>query len=121
MFNRFTRAARAVAEQAQDEADALGHDHIGTEHLLLAVAARGGLPASLGLEHAALQAAVRDAAIGNQVARGAGTRSSALATKWTAAASRSVNERMWSQHATGPSGSSNSPCSSSGATPAASR
>jgi ATP-dependent Clp protease ATP-binding subunit ClpA len=60
MFNRFTRAARAVAEQAQDEAAALGHDHIGTEHLLLAVAARGGLPASLGLEHAALQAAVRD-------------------------------------------------------------
>jgi ATP-dependent Clp protease ATP-binding subunit ClpA len=60
MFNRFTRAAREVVEQAQVEAAALGHDRIGTEHLLLAVAARGELPPTLGLEHAALQAAARD-------------------------------------------------------------
>jgi ATP-dependent Clp protease ATP-binding subunit ClpA len=58
MFNRFTREARAVVERAQEEAAALGHDHIGTEHLLLGVAAGGGLPPSLGLEHAALKAAV---------------------------------------------------------------
>ena len=55
------------------------------------------------------------------VAQGSGARNSALATKWTAAASRSVNERMCSQHASGPSGNSNSACSSSGATPSASR
>jgi ATP-dependent Clp protease ATP-binding subunit ClpA len=60
MFNRFTRPAREVVERAQAEAAALDQDHIGTEHLLLAVAARGGLPASLALEHAALQAAVRN-------------------------------------------------------------
>ena len=44
MFNRFTREARDVVERAQEEAAALGHDYIGTEHLLLGVAARGGLP-----------------------------------------------------------------------------
>jgi ATP-dependent Clp protease ATP-binding subunit ClpA len=58
MFNRFTHDARAVVERAQQEAAELGHDHIGTEHLLLGIAARGGLPASLGLEHGALRAAV---------------------------------------------------------------
>jgi ATP-dependent Clp protease ATP-binding subunit ClpA len=58
MFNRFTRDAREVVERAQDEAAELGHDYIGTEHLLLGIAARGGLPASLGVEHGALQAAV---------------------------------------------------------------
>ena len=36
----------------------LGHDHVGTEHLLLGIAAGGGLPASLGLDHDALRAAV---------------------------------------------------------------
>jgi len=58
MSNRFTREARAVVELAQEEAVALGHDYVGTEHLLLGIAARGGLPASLGLDHGALQAAV---------------------------------------------------------------
>jgi ATP-dependent Clp protease ATP-binding subunit ClpA len=58
MFNRFTREARTVVERAQDEAAALGHDHLGTEHLLLGIAAGGGLPASLGLDHGALRAAV---------------------------------------------------------------
>jgi ATP-dependent Clp protease ATP-binding subunit ClpA len=62
MFNRFTREARAVVERAQDEAAALGHDYIGTEHLLLGIAAGGGLPASLGVEHAALRAAVASSA-----------------------------------------------------------
>lgn len=60
MFERFTSGAREVVEEARDEAAALGHDHIGTEHLLLGAAARGALPASLELSHAALQAAVRD-------------------------------------------------------------
>jgi ATP-dependent Clp protease ATP-binding subunit ClpA len=58
MFNRFTHEAREAVERAQEEAAELGHDHIGTEHLLLGIAARGGLPASLGLEHGALRAAV---------------------------------------------------------------
>ena len=35
MFERFTERARQVPVLAQDEARALGHDYIGTEHLLL--------------------------------------------------------------------------------------
>jgi ATP-dependent Clp protease ATP-binding subunit ClpC len=35
MFERFTERARQVVVLAQDEARALGHNHIGTEHLLL--------------------------------------------------------------------------------------
>jgi ATP-dependent Clp protease ATP-binding subunit ClpA len=35
MFQRFTDKARRTVVVAQDEARSLGHDHIGTEHLLL--------------------------------------------------------------------------------------
>jgi ATP-dependent Clp protease ATP-binding subunit ClpC len=35
VFERFTEGSRKVVELAQEEAGALGHDHIGTEHLLL--------------------------------------------------------------------------------------
>jgi ATP-dependent Clp protease ATP-binding subunit ClpA len=35
VFERFTQQARRVVVLAQDEARALGHQHIGTEHLLL--------------------------------------------------------------------------------------
>ena len=35
MFERFTEKARQVVVLAQDEAQALGHNYIGTEHLLL--------------------------------------------------------------------------------------
>ena len=35
MFERFTERARQVPVLAQDEARVFGHDHIGTEHLLL--------------------------------------------------------------------------------------
>jgi ATP-dependent Clp protease ATP-binding subunit ClpA len=233
MLERFTRPARDVVVRAQEETARLGHDGIGTEHLLLGVAGGdGGILRSLGVELAALRAAVAErrrdeldaaalATIGidldavrrsveqafgpgalagrrrrrrgrraghrpfsprskrvlqrslhealsqgdreirpvhillglagdpksgaaralrscgttPEAARaavlaarrdaawnqGAAARTSALATKCTAAASRSVNERMCSQQVTGPSGSSNSACSSSGATPPASR
>ena len=39
MFERFTTGARAVVTGAQTEARALHHDHIGTEHVLLALLA----------------------------------------------------------------------------------
>jgi ATP-dependent Clp protease ATP-binding subunit ClpA len=42
MFERFSGEARAVVATAQDEARALRHPFIGTEHLLLALLARGG-------------------------------------------------------------------------------
>jgi ATP-dependent Clp protease ATP-binding subunit ClpC len=35
MFERFTDRARRVVVQAQEEARMLGHDHVGTEHILL--------------------------------------------------------------------------------------
>lgn len=37
MFERFTERARQIVVLAQEEARALKHDHIGTEHLLLGV------------------------------------------------------------------------------------
>jgi ATP-dependent Clp protease ATP-binding subunit ClpA len=41
MFERFTRAARAVVVGAQEECRRLRHRHIGTEHLLLALLHHG--------------------------------------------------------------------------------
>lgn len=38
MFERFTDSARACVARAQDEARELGHEYIGTEHLLAALA-----------------------------------------------------------------------------------
>jgi ATP-dependent Clp protease ATP-binding subunit ClpC len=43
MFERFTDRARRVVVQAQEEARALGHSYIGTEHILLALTSQGGL------------------------------------------------------------------------------
>jgi ATP-dependent Clp protease ATP-binding subunit ClpC len=37
VFERFTDRARLVVVRAQEEARRLGHDHVGTEHLLLAL------------------------------------------------------------------------------------
>jgi ATP-dependent Clp protease ATP-binding subunit ClpC len=41
MFERFTDRARRVVVLAQDEARNLGHNYIGTEHILLALLAEG--------------------------------------------------------------------------------
>ncbi len=38
MFERFDAAARLVVTRARDESELLGHDRIGTEHLLLGLA-----------------------------------------------------------------------------------
>ncbi|GAA2794865.1 Clp protease N-terminal domain-containing protein [Kitasatospora sp. CM 4170] len=64
MFERFTEGARRAVVQAQEEAAGLGHEHIGTEHLLLAVLARPEDPAAAvlveaGLDHATARQAVR--------------------------------------------------------------
>lgn len=40
-FTRFTGSARHVVVQAQEEAQRLGHQHIGTEHLLLGLVREG--------------------------------------------------------------------------------
>src|SRR4051794_14994313 len=67
MFERFSSASRRVMVQAQLEAASLGHDFIGTEHLLLAIAnpEHAGLPAyefllGCGVEYEDVRSAVQD-------------------------------------------------------------
>jgi hypothetical protein len=62
-FTRFSQPARRAVVRAQEEAAALGHGHIGTEHLLLAMLAPdGGLAATalaaLGVDRDAVVAEV---------------------------------------------------------------
>jgi ATP-dependent Clp protease ATP-binding subunit ClpC len=52
MFERFTDRARTVVVLAQEEARALGHNYIGTEHLLLGLAAEGNGVGAKVLEEA---------------------------------------------------------------------
>ena len=60
MFERFTEEAREVVVRAQHEADTLGHDYLGTEHLLLGLAsddgAAGAALRSLGVSSDELRA-----------------------------------------------------------------
>lgn len=67
MFERFTDRARRVLVIAQDEARALGHDFLGSEHMALALLQEGGGIAAkvldqLGLEAASLRQRVSQAA-----------------------------------------------------------
>jgi ATP-dependent Clp protease ATP-binding subunit ClpA len=55
MFERFTRAAREVVVAAKAQARELGHRHVGTEHLLLALLQQAG-PASRILHDSGLTA-----------------------------------------------------------------
>ena len=50
MFERFTDRARRVVVLAQDEAKALNHNYIGTEHLLLGLISEGEGVAARALE-----------------------------------------------------------------------
>jgi len=50
MFQRFTDQARRVVVLAQDEARLLGHNYVGTEHLLLGLLYEGGGIAAQALE-----------------------------------------------------------------------
>lgn len=49
MFERFSRTARQIVVDAQEEARSLGHDWIGTEHLLLAALRRPDQPGTATL------------------------------------------------------------------------
>jgi len=51
MFERFTDRARRAMTLANQEAQRLGHDHIGTEHLLLGLAKEGSGTAAIVLHN----------------------------------------------------------------------
>ena len=71
MFERFTEAARAVVIQAQFEARDLRHDHVGTEHLLVALLADETGPIAAALHDRGIdQARVRDDIIGMELTYG---------------------------------------------------
>src|SRR5207244_2020170 len=54
MFERFTDRARRVVVLAQEEARLLGHDYIGTEHILLGLVREGEGVAAQVLERQGL-------------------------------------------------------------------
>jgi ATP-dependent Clp protease ATP-binding subunit ClpA len=64
LITRFTREARRVVEAAVEEARALGHSRVGTEHLLLAAAAVDPSGSATALADAgATRERLRDAAV----------------------------------------------------------
>lgn len=67
-FERFTRRAREVVVLAQREARALGHDYVGTEHLLLGLLSLEEEPASRALAELGL----RQEAVLREVVRAVG-------------------------------------------------
>ena len=65
MFERFTDRARRVVVLAQEEARALNHNYIGTEHILLGLIREGeGVAAkaleSMGISREAVRSEVED-------------------------------------------------------------
>ncbi len=75
MFERFTDRARRAVVLAQEEARQLGHDHVGTEHILLGMLRDGGgvgasALALLGITREAVRDAVAAAAQGGRAASG---------------------------------------------------
>ncbi len=67
MFERFTRAARDVVVRAQHEAADLGHDYLGTEHLLLGLIANPDTTAAHLLTARGVDAEVIDLGIAKVV------------------------------------------------------
>ncbi|MFP8963809.1 Clp protease N-terminal domain-containing protein [Streptomyces nanhaiensis] len=70
MFERFTRQARDTVVRAQEEARALGHDWIGTEHLLIAVLRRPEEPGAATLVRMGAEAESARAAAARAAGRG---------------------------------------------------
>jgi ATP-dependent Clp protease ATP-binding subunit ClpC len=73
MFERFTDRARRVVVLAQEQARTFGHDHIGTEHILLALVDEhvGGVAAK-ALESLGITADAVRQQVGQVVERGPG-------------------------------------------------
>jgi Clp amino terminal domain, pathogenicity island component len=72
-FERFTDRARRTVTLAQDEARGLGHNYLGTEHLLLGLLAEGQGVAWRVLDHLGVSAATARAQVEAIIGRGYGT------------------------------------------------
>jgi hypothetical protein len=72
-FKRFAGDARQVVVEAQEEAHALGHDYVGTEHLLLGLLRRSEAPAGRALTSLGLTLEDARARVEDMVGRGQGT------------------------------------------------
>lgn len=70
MFERFTEGARRAVVQAQPEAGALGHDYIGTEHLLIGLSAEGAGIAAVVLAELGVSAGAVRSEVARVVGRG---------------------------------------------------
>ena len=70
MFERFTDRARRVILLAQSEARSLNHNHIGTEHLLLALIREGDGVGAKALESMRISGDAVQQQIGESVGRG---------------------------------------------------
>lgn len=70
MFERFDEGARRSVALAQHEARALGHDYIGTEHVLLGMLAEGKSVAAAALTEVGVSADAARAEVGQVVGRG---------------------------------------------------
>jgi ATP-dependent Clp protease ATP-binding subunit ClpA len=71
-FDRFSPAARRVMALAQDEARALGHAYLGTEHLLLALAGEADTVTAAVLTSLAVDPMALRTAVERMVGRGTG-------------------------------------------------
>ena len=70
MFERFTDGARQVLVLAQHEAGSLGHNHVGTEHLLLGIARQGDGVGAAALRRLGFDPEVARAEVQRQVGEG---------------------------------------------------
>jgi ATP-dependent Clp protease ATP-binding subunit ClpC len=74
MFERFTDRARRIVVRAQEESRTLGHDFIGTEHILLGLIAEGQGVAVKTLESFGISLETARQRVEQAVGRGAGAR-----------------------------------------------
>src|SRR4051812_25528438 len=72
MFNTLTQQAREVMRLAGEESCALGHEYIGTEHILLALLLEPAYGGSGALARLGLNAAAVRERVANLVQRGPG-------------------------------------------------
>jgi ATP-dependent Clp protease ATP-binding subunit ClpC len=71
MFERFIDRARRVVDLARHEARTLGHDHIGTEHILLGLIDEGGGVGSTALTSMGINLEGMRQAVQDSIGRGA--------------------------------------------------